>query len=390
MAERALHQLETRHALAYNPAFDIKACRKLEDLRHQFTISEYSRLKQQLDTRIRHNLETTLGERFNAQISEVYYRLDNGQLVSQEHDEPFAEIVKRGVDWRKRFGNPADHERENAELQGFAKIQQILTQPHIIPEFKVINISPRGLQDSDYQLNFFDIYEVVDICQIRMTRYASKMTSEEFLEAAKNINPSFKSPQVLNDSFFLENPVETFRSLEEILEIFHPDINSMAKAQFQNLILKDCDPLITAYIVNPSEKTYNALLNLADRLIGISLSPKVGSDPLIRGLTPISPNGVDRLINQFGALPVRPVTTGCGLQHGFSPTINGQLLAIRSFSEGWSTTNYYPYSVAEFALFSQSENQDTSDFPCPRCGYTITYGAGIKKCPGCGQEATCD
>lgn len=364
MQERTILEFPTtRHARAYDPDFDIQAFQDLSNLKVQLPFEEYKRREIQLHLRTLHNLETNLGERFNVQLSTIEFTIKNGQLKSAEYDEPFIEIVKKGVDFRKINGNPTDHKRERAELKGFTKIQDALTQPHIIPNFKVISVSPRGQDDSDYKLNFFDIYDVVDKNCITMTRYASKMTYIELLQAAQQIDPIFETPTELTDSFFLSSPIETMRSFEDILEVFHPDLQSKSTEELEKL-LKACKPLFDLYIKDPSYDNYIAILNFSDEFI---------FKPNIQHYLYEKTHEVDYLpffANQLAKQPVRQVATGCGLQGG--------LISPYTFI----------FSVADFAL-NISTNKDeygTLEIHCEECGasYNRTPGKLEEKCRLCG------
>lgn len=366
-----------RRAVAYEPNFDITAYRNLELERANLTPEKYQRLKIQLDNRTRHNLETNLGERFNVEISQVNYYLENGQLINSDHDEPFAEIIKRGRDYRTRNGNPIDHVRESTELEGFEKVQKLLTINHS-PSTSIVVISPKGSKDSDYQHNFFDVYQKNENGKIQMSRYTSQLSYDEFWLKAKELDPNFPfvsgGTNELTDALFLSHPLTTQKSPAEILETFHDlkkDAKTMTYEQYQKL-LEDCSPLITSYLSalasNPTEhqitKIYNATLNFADAKImpqtSLKFAQVIDFPNINLSQASLLPTNVAALIDFYGTLPVRQVMTGCGKQSGFSKN---------------------PWSVSECGIPKGSSNlkdqYGTLEINCEECGATYERYSGV-------------
>ena len=335
------------------------------------------------------NLETMLGERFNVEISQVIYQIRDNQLVSPLHNEPFLDVIRRGQKYRQENGSD-ETERELAEVEGFERLQQIISisddtvsseanlnkseADDTVSKLKVIIISPRGKPDSIYQHNFLDVYEKKGN-QVTMTRYTTSANYHQFRQAADKIDPFNNLSANPTDADFIKTPFITYKNTGEILDLFPPDEGVIARRDLEK-IHRFCTQIIINYISNPSYITFNALLNFADRISQASQAPR-GSDPQMD--RPIKPFEIAQVISHFGYLPVRQVVAGCGLQGNST---------ISNFK--FQISNFMPYSVAEFAFPGQiASSKDTSDFPCPRCGYVITYGAGIKKCPGCDLEATC-
>ena len=378
---------DTKEILGYEPLFDIQAYQDLTAKENLLSPQEFSRRKTQLDMRTTKNLETMLGERFNVEISRVIYRIRNNQIISFEHDEPFLDVIRRGQRYRQENGSD-DVTREIAEVEGFERLQQIIAMPDntvsseanlnkseaddTVSALKAIIISPRGRPNSIYQHNFLDVYEKKGN-QVIMTRYTTTASYDQSRQAADKIDPFNNLSANPTDADFLKTPLVTYRNINGILALFPPDDGVIARRDLEK-IQSFCAQIIINYTSNPSYLTFNALLNFADR---IAKAPR-GSDPQLD--RPIKPFEIAQVISHLGYLPVRQVSAGCGLQGGFLSIVSGQL----------SIVNLSPFSVAEFAFPNQiNSSEDKSDFPCPRCGYIITYGAGIKKCPGCDLEATC-
>jgi len=369
------YRLQTNpRILGYDPLFDEQAYEGLNSQKDFLSSHESARRRDQLDLRTGHNLETALGERFNQQISQIEYRIEDGQFISAEHDEPFLEVIKRGQKYRQEHGSN-DVEREKAEVEGFEKVQKILTGPEY-QDAKVIIISPRGKADSMYQHNFFYVYQR-EGAQITMTRFASTSSLAEFLEAANSLDPSNNLGGNPKDSDFLQNPLITNNNQDEILENLKLDPNAMSAQEYEKLV-ETVATLKLNYISTLAngdwqlaQKIFTATLNLADDIIlNTHYYPDLRNQILALPQT--------ELIASYGLLQPRAVMAGCGLQAGFGGKNSREFLSA-----------LYPFSVSSFASFSQTENADISDFPCPRCGHMIIYGSGTKECPGCGLAATC-
>lgn len=360
--------------LGFDQDFDRRTYQALTSQRDFLAPKEFTRRKDQLDLRTGHNLESALGERFNLQISQVVYRIEDSRIISDEHDEPFLDVIKRGQKYREENGS-RDLEREQAEVEGFEKVQEILTDPEH-QDAKVIIISPKGQADSMYQHNFFDVYEKRGD-RIIMSRYASSASYEEFREAAEHLDPFNSIDQNPEDADFIKNPLVTYKNLGEILEFLKLDESAMIQSEYQKLI-ETVAALRLSYLnalyhqkYEEAEKIFRATLNLADDII-----LNRDYDYLLRNqiLTMVPA----ALVATYGLRQPRPVLAGCGLQTSFAGQNTREFLST-----------LFPYSVSSFASFGQNVNEDTSDFPCPRCGHIITYGAGIKECPRCELPATC-
>ena len=369
----------TRPILGYEPLFDTQAYRALLDRKSSLSTEEFKRRQIQLDTRTRRNLETALGERFNVELSQVIYRIENNQLVSDEHDEPFLEIIKRGQQYRKENGS-GDIGREMAEVTGFERILQILTDPDFA-DAKIIVISPRGSQNSIYQHNFFDLYqsqktqnaqnEAGPRSVVMMTRYASNATYEEFRQATEQIDPFNSLPQDPTDADFLKTPLITYQESAGIAKIMHRDEKTMTRKDLQRLIAK-VTPLIDAYINEPSPKTYNAILNFADAIIFAGHETDKHKLQFLQSPALTSTEGLIRL---YGNLPVRMVAAGCGPQGGFGQSAT--LALVNS-----------PFSVSEFGVKTTSVEDEygTLEIHCEECGATYNRSSGKleEKCRRCG------
>lgn len=386
MPERTFHQPTTCNlkpetyneaSFAYNVRFDIEAYNQLHSLKEKLAPQQYDQELARLNDLTHHNLETALGERFNVELFQATYNIKNGQIIHPTYQQPFLDIIKRGQKYRMQAGSN-DIKREQAEVEGFKKVQAILTNPDT-QDAKVVIISPKGNPNSIYQHNFYDIYERDENGQITMSRLTCKFSYQYFQEAANSLDPFTDLPENPTDSDFLKNPLSTYATMDEIQKAFSPQEETTTVEEYHRLI-RTCNFLINTYIDSPSQKTLDALFNFAQSLERSDLY-KGFSDRQFEGPTL---KEIDRIIAIFGSMPVQPRATPCGLSGNSMSTVNGQL----------STVNFWPFSVADFANFNEQE--EVTDFQCPgrkkdgtKCTYVVRAYSGVNKCPECGMEATC-
>lgn len=369
------------HAPAYDIGFDLKAYRTLLDSRPWLSSDQFQRQRSQLDQRTHHNLVTALGERFNVAVSQTTYYLEDNRLKHPHHDEPFLEVAKRGQKYRRQFGNPQDYHREQAEITGLERVQQLLATSDQEPETNILIVSPRGPEGSDYTHNFFDIYQPSTDGQITMTRFATSATYQDFWQLVISQGPNFPRPTKLTDAFFLAHPIVTEKSISEIIDKLPKAQETLNQNDFQTL-LEIWAPLITTYlnalIDNPTEyslgRLYNSLLNYSDhtRTIFKRSDPKTAysKSPNITGVFQL-----ENIISYYASLPVRQVKVGCGIQTGFS---------LQSIPTIPSFLNFRPFSTAEFANSCTDCGGSQNHFHCPGCNGQIESGRGHTVCPHCG------
>lgn len=320
-----------------------------------------------LRARKKHDLETMLGERFNVEIAQTTYNIKNAQLYHSEFNEPFTERIRLGIEYRRARNSP-DQIREQAELEGFGRLEtQLATSP---PGTKFIIISPPGKQ---YPKNFFDIYQKTSDNIIESSRYTSTLSSRELLTVAAELDITWHAASIANphqiptDAHFLRSPIKTSLTTEKILEKFHPEEDTMQFAQYRQLI-EAAAPIILVYLSqleNGSEpkevyKNYNALLNFADQWVQ---NPN-NRQSYMQNLAIDIPG----TINELAILPVRPVAAGCGIQGAYE-TANGQA----------------PYSVADYAPRDQFESREIRcENPLCRATYIRNSGQLEQACRFCG------
>lgn len=350
--------------VAYEPQFDRKAYESLE-----------VKNKERLDAYTKRQLETHLGERFNVLLSETRYEINEGKIFGENTNEPFMQMLERGIEYRKQHGNSVDFEREEAEVIGFRKVEQKLTKNDAEIGTMLLSVSPPGEEDSIYKHNFYDVFTLKEDKKgrfIEAVRYSSSLTIEEYQDKLK---PLKEFEDIPKDSDFLKEPIlvdkNLFKTSDEVHSYLHKNHEFITKEEFDQLI-SIVSPLITSYVNTMSEKpfdnnlqllTYNAILNKADVAIKIVKSKD-------------EENQMEKYINQsrfstkmdifmLGRQPVRVTSTGCGASGGFSVSQN-------------LNTTASPFSVSEFGV----KNKQEEWFSCPKCKYKASGPIG-DTCPGC-------
>ncbi len=319
-----------------------------------------------LAARKKHDLETMLGERFNVEIAQTTYNINNGQLHHSEFAEPFTDRIRLGIEYRRGRNSP-DFERERAELEGFLDLESQIQNSQ--PGTKFVIISPPGI---NYPKKFFDIYQRVDNDIVQSSRYTSTLSNERLLAVAAELDIAWQAASIANpnqtptDAHFLRSPIKTSLPTEKILEKFHPEKDTLQNAEYKKL-LEAAAPIILVYLAqlecNPQSqdvyKNFNALLNFADNWV---LNPQNR-----QSISQSTVSDIPRVINELAILPVRPVMAGCGLQTAYE-TANGQA----------------PYSVADYA--PTRDKFGTLEIHCEECGakYNRTPNKLEEKCKRCG------
>lgn len=375
--------------MSYNPWHDICDHLELRDIEGQLPQSEYTQLLLQTNNRIKRQLEKTIGERFRVRSSEVEYFIQDGKLRSLDLARPVVEQYEKGRRYLKSQGS-TETERESAEVQGVQKVEEILASGKLKTGEKVIVASPKGSKGTLYNDNYFDVYEQ-NSDKIKMTRYHSTHSLEQFLEASAKANPGLEISQgePLSAAYFLENPTITKNSIGQITCDFGLDIKTQQE-RTNRAIIETCMPMILYYVRKVAEKpedyhqhrlTINAIYNKADETDRLLKSPQKVAQFNVRQ---IQNQTIGMAINHYGHQPVRQVSFGCpGGQKGFDLNQPQNLFALGG--------TIAAQSVLDFAKF----DEDHSDFRCPGtkdgqpCTYIVKYGSGTKKCPECGMEATC-
>ena len=332
--------------------------------------------RERLDNYTRKQIETHLGERFNVLLSPTRYEIKEGLIYGENTNEPFMQMLQRGVEYRRKHGNPIDFEREEAEVVGFRKIQESLASEESKEGAMMLLISPPGGEESIYKHNFYDVFTLKKDEKgkyIEAIRYSSALTIKEYRERLGILKEFDSAPR---DVDFLKDPIlvnkDIFSSSDQMHAYLHKNHEYITREELDE-ILKMTASLEISYVnalwQNAHDENLqllhlNAIMNKAD--VGLSLIKHGDRENLVRQYVIQSGFSVNSDINNLGMQPVRIVSTGCGSSGGFS--VNKMLNAASS-----------PFSVSEFG--KSQGNQEW--FSCPKCTYKADGPVG-NKCPGCG------
>lgn len=324
-------------------------------------------------------IDTFIGERLNVCLSKNKYEIKNGLVYGQDIDEPFVEVMKRGVDYRQRAEgeNRVDKKREEAEVEGFSKIQAVMLNPSTPAGTMMLSVSPKGGKDSLYQHNFYDIFTLEEVEGKRFVefrRYSSALTIEEYKD---KLSPLKYMENISSDADFLGNPLRIdnlfFENAERIHSYLHKEHRVTEIGEFER-IKRRYQHLKSRYYATKDPLVLDAMMNIADEEVGLSERKKskfysnlVGPNIPLK----IDPLTVDQEINYYGNLPVREVATGCGSSGSTSKD---------SFNNSFS-----PFSISDFGLNGESIDYEfDQNGPCKKCN------AISVKCGPCGICKACD
>lgn len=399
-----------RKVVQYELSFDQQKARELQKVFYDQP-DKYEEEKRQFEGYINFQLLTTLGERYNRGISEYSYRVMDGKLVGEHSDEPFEDVLIRGRDYRLENGSPLDHPREAAEVEGFQRMQEVMTNEETPEGTIVISVSPPGREGSIYKHNFYDMFQKTEDGTIKAVRFSSSLTAEDTMDRLKELVPDLATPEELSDVALLSNPLILGNGLtmEKIHQLLHRDHEVMSEEDFEE-IKRLSDVLRTSFIASlladPDDERahalrFNALLNGADDIADLLKAKRNG----VIFERKSQKKYTERDISVLGMRAVRGVDTGCGFSGGMAM---GGLSSGISFGLGF-------YSVDQFGGMRPENDPNlcrcygtAPHFHCPgskmvkekdkegneikkkkECSFKIVVGKGITICPECGEGKKC-
>jgi len=322
---------ERLQAKTYEPEFD-----RRKDLSFKY-------LSKQIDTFI--------GERLNVLLRIYKYEIKNNQLYGEQMNEPFVDVIRRGVDYRRKTQGEEriDKEREEAEVKGCLKIQKLMCDPNISIGAMMLSVSPQGGKDSSYKHNFYDIFTLKEENGKRFVearRYSSALKIEEYKD---KLSPFTSTENISSDADFLKNPIKIddvfFENAEQVHSYLHKEHQVTKNEKFKE-ITQSYQNLKIEYFEKRDPLILQAIMNKADEKAGLT---KNEVDIFINSGKPLT---VEKEINYYGRQEVRVVTTGCGS--------SGSLL--KNSLDNKSS----PFSVSEFGL--DDDKYGSREFECPECG----------------------
>lgn len=331
-------------AIAYEPRFDQEIGLKASYISRQ--------------------IDTFLGERLNVLLSKNKYEIKNNLVYGQDMEEPFVEVIKRGVDYRKQVEgeNRVDKKREEAEVKGFLKTQEVMCNPNTPIGTMMLSISPQGGRNSLYQHNFYDIFTLKEFEGrrfIEVRRYSSALTPAEYKDKLK---PLSYMGDVVDDADFLSHPVKIdnifFENADQIHSYLHKNHDFTQVKDFEKILLS-LESLKREYIQKRNPRILDAMMNKADMKAGFY-------DDFTISCTLLT---VDQEIDFLGRQPVRQVLAGCGS----SGSVSGDKKSS-------------PFSVSDFGI--GDDKFGSAEFECPECGKTNIRPKDelLKNCQHCGSN----
>ena len=385
MAERL--QTIDRRKLAYDCQFDIDTYQKITRLEGAIPPQEFVQIMLTWQREVMINLETNLGERFNAQLFEVHYPLEKGRMMHPRQNVPFLDSLVEGQQHRLGQDTNLNHnqKRELAEVISFSAVESCFAEtPRSNKTF--INPSPPS---GDYGGNFIDVFDSEqkkDQTYVRLRRFAVSTTLKNHWEIAQLLTENQLASNNHQDEIDIKIKsvaIKTSKTTDEILDLYLLDQTALNLEDYRQLKNK-YQPFASEYInavmsgksTRELEQIHNAGLKYADI--------QMGEDIDSTGTVTITPANnhqeIPFIINVLGNQDLRPVVTGCGIQGN----LNGGYVDLTYSSL---------FNINSFDYLKSSK--DKSDFHCPGkkdgspCSYIIRYGSGVRKCPKCGEEAKC-
>lgn len=403
-------QAPRKKVLAYDIAFDAKAYRTLAQLQAKDP-TLYQQEKERLNNYTEAQLVTNLGERFNVVLSTFEYDIHEGLFFGKDMTEPLLTSIQRGRDYRRIHGNSVDWQREDAEVVGFTKTQQVLSKPETPVGTIMLSISPPGQEGTSYRHNFYDMYVLKERSgrrYVETRRYSSGLELEDYVSRIQMLTgKNMFIPGVL-DAHFLQNPFQLSGNPDALHTFMQQNSNALSEADFA-VIKEDTASYRKAYtdilVHNPYDVqlqalAFNAILNKADQSWR-----KINNKEVSKDLTGFYEERdeitMDKLF-YWGSQPVRAVASGCG------DSIGAEISGMGGVDGSNDVSAIGPYSVSEYARQRPEDdlnlcrcNNQSPHFHCPGtveipgrekkepCRNSIIVGRGIKKCARCGEGKIC-
>ncbi len=362
-------------------------------------------------------LTTGLKERHNCETSTIAYPIVDGKLHSSLlPDEDFGDVLLRGLEYRKQNGSK-DLIREEQEIVGFHKIQEIACEAETPLGTRIISCSPPSqVEGTPYTKKFVDIWTVKEDTEgkryAEVTRFASGLDLDGYKRSVKSLDPSYFEDQEMLasmpiDAYFLSHPiplpsVEQYGTAEELYEaFFERDFKAMKEELFEQ-IKRVCEPFIHVFVDRLCQtdmdwvgvaESFNAVLNVGDKFLAdyeldaLKRFVTIENTAIYTNYIPVHAlSSMDEQIKYWGRQQVRAVGAGCGLSAGFS---------IGSGSGSGSLGRSLSNSVGSFGLtsVSESDSHGSLEFECPNSACKKinrrTRNQLQSNCQYCGADVRC-
>ena len=366
-------EFKARVARTYTMDFDEQAATALQGYSKS---PEFGLRKDQFSNYILMNMETHLGERFNVNLSSFEYDIKDGQMWGKDMDVPALSSFEKGRDARRKDGNWVDFDREDAEIEGFKKIEALLCDPNTQIGTIMLSISPPGLDRSSYKHRFHDVFTLRERNGVRFVearRYASGLNLQEYksrLTPFGEIDIDGCDPAAK----LLANPLEipNIMTPDALHDYLHKEKGYLDDRVFE-VIKKQCRGLAVEYVnsllKNPKNRQdhaqwFNAYLNKADKVLRLIGQHGIEAVDKVRSVN--TKEYLEQEKQEFAFMPVRTVMTGCGASGGYETQITSA------------------FGVAEFSRDFYGERS----FNCPTCNKENIRPANqlLPRCLHCGSD----
>lgn len=343
-------------------------------------------------------IQTMLKERYKAFMSSFELMVDDkGNLRSSLFPrDTYEDILRRGIEYRRQNGSP-ELEREEKELEGILKIQNLSSNPDTPIGTKYLLFSPPGIvENTTYKKRFVDYGELVEDEQKKrswkFTRFECGLSDEEYARVAELLEPGFFQDQKGPiDAWYLSKPIfkaphEMPQTADTIFQTYFKRPEDTLDESDMAEINEECMPLIL-HLVNllASDKfqpekialTINATLIRGDKKYKQVLARKRGEEKLEE--IEIYYMRIEDEVENEGRGYVASVDAGCGESGGYD------------LSYGNDASQFLFNSVGSFSLYSSSGEKKTLSCTCPFCNQKVAavIEGGRITCPkpACGKSA---
>lgn len=351
----------------------------------------------------------SLGERYNVVESVARYTIgEDNKLYSEAFpNEPFENVVKRGVEHAKNLGSK-DIKREETQFDGISRVQSAMARPNARRHSKQAAISGQGLvEGTTFIHNFVDIYELVGVDPVtqrrivEMTRFTSNASYREYRANVLSIKSDyFNQASATDELHYAANPLEfdpatDSRSVSEIFAQIAGTVHGvLSKDNLQKIVDKSKARIsyflksICSAIFDPQEVAlrWNGLINGAD-IDAETEWQKLTKIPqrLFKSVTnflkdiPIFKTIAEE-VGWLGRQAVEQIMAACGLSGGFS--IGGIVESIVEFISSAVST------ISD--IFTNLFKDKDFCIKCGACGRVIRRIVRRgQKCPICPAVRKC-
>jgi hypothetical protein len=378
--------------LTYEPGLDRGVYATLKTFQDIPEQSAYVHTRNELNAQTSFSVETFIGERLNVGLSEFRYDLRGGKMYGQGMDESLLDMIQRGRDCRDAIAKDVDRPRQDAEIEQFQKIENLLGNDQTQLGTTVISLSPPGGEGSSYAHNFYDVFVLSEDANtkekyIAAHRYASDLSLEEYKQRAEELNPGYFAEHKNDpiDSYFLSHPLvlDTKSSLsgkpEDIhaaLHKGHEFLSTEDFAEVKRVIAGLVSSYVNTLVENPDDELLlnshlNYIMNSADDVATRLRRPSTGMHRERQKEEIMGPLLSREDILREGKKTVRSAGTGCGESKAFG-------------TEDRGPSNMSEFSMRDFG----TDKLGNRTFDCPDCGEMNVRPVNqtIKECQHCGSS----